>query len=568
MYRQCPYVAGHPVGNTPAFVGRVDVLREVLSVLSDPQENSILLHGQRRMGKTSILQELQARLSQGGFYYPVLFDLQDKARVPLEQVLEELADKISEVLGQKKPHLGTVPETTFREIWLPKVLNHLPTDKSLVLLFDEFDAFAEIDSEQAGAAFFPYLRDLLSMDPKHLNFVFVIGRNVDDFNKIGKSLFKGTRSKRVSLLKKEESIQLIRLSEKTHTLNWVDDAVEQVWQLTNGHPFMTQRLCRSIWEALDFENPNAEILTATVDRVENTIPSALESVNSSLEWLWEGLHSAERVLTSALAEAGTSTRIISENQLKLLLDKKVLKEGAIEKLQKQTLPRLLDWDLIEEVGGESYRFRVELLRRWFADYKPLSRLQDELAQVQDKSDIKEKADIHYKAGSEFYKKGKRKEAMTQLRQAVLSNPFHKEASQLLADILKEEKQYQEAMDILEGLYKYQPTAARERLISVLLILAAQVSESEHGLENDEALKFYKRVLELDAEEPEAKTRWQEIWQRRGNDTLGVIKNEDDFEHALDQVSDQVLDNALECYQEGKLYEPAKKMRRNNIVALC
>jgi len=43
-----PYIAGNPVGDSPAFVGRVDVLREVLRVLRRPQDNAIVLYGQRR----------------------------------------------------------------------------------------------------------------------------------------------------------------------------------------------------------------------------------------------------------------------------------------------------------------------------------------------------------------------------------------------------------------------------------------------------------------------------------------------------------------------------------------
>jgi hypothetical protein len=45
-----PYVAGNPVGDSPAFIGRADVLREVLRVLCRPQDNAIVPYGQRRIG--------------------------------------------------------------------------------------------------------------------------------------------------------------------------------------------------------------------------------------------------------------------------------------------------------------------------------------------------------------------------------------------------------------------------------------------------------------------------------------------------------------------------------------
>ena len=53
-----PYVAGNSVGGGPAFVGRDDILQDVHALLNNPQQNAILLHGQRRIGKTSILGEL------------------------------------------------------------------------------------------------------------------------------------------------------------------------------------------------------------------------------------------------------------------------------------------------------------------------------------------------------------------------------------------------------------------------------------------------------------------------------------------------------------------------------
>jgi hypothetical protein len=45
-----PYVAGNPVGDSPAFIGRADVLREVVRVLRRSQDNAIVLSGQRRKG--------------------------------------------------------------------------------------------------------------------------------------------------------------------------------------------------------------------------------------------------------------------------------------------------------------------------------------------------------------------------------------------------------------------------------------------------------------------------------------------------------------------------------------
>jgi len=146
-----PYVAGNPVGDSPAFVGRADVLREVLRVLRRPQDNAIVLYGQRRIGKPSILQHLAAQLPHEGPYRPVYSGLQDKADWPLERVLRELARMVAHALGQPDPDLGSDPDAGFRQAWLPAVLDDLPEGSSLVLLFDEFDVLADPQKEQAAA---------------------------------------------------------------------------------------------------------------------------------------------------------------------------------------------------------------------------------------------------------------------------------------------------------------------------------------------------------------------------------------------------------------------------------
>jgi len=505
-----PYVAGNPVGDSPAFVGRADVLREVVRVLRRPQDNAIVLYGQRRIGKTSILQHLAARLPDEGPYHPVYFDLQDKAERPLARVLGDLARTIAHAQGQPDPDLGDDPEIAFRDEWLPVVLADLSEGCSLALLFDEFDVLADPKKEQAAAAFFPYLRGLLASDPERLQFAFVIGRNVEDLANIALSLFKGTPAKRVSLLSREDTADLVRLSQANGTLRWPEEAVERVWQLTNGHPFLTQQLCSHVWERTYDEEPD-EPPAVTPEDVDAAVPDALEASRNTLEWLWDGLPPAERVVASALAKAGPSS--ITRRKLERLLYESGVRV-VIRELQ--NAPQLLqDWDLTEPADS-GYRFRVELLRCWIAEHKPLRRVQEEL------DHIEPAADNLYQAALELYQGGQLGQAVTSLRQATGLNPNHVGANQLLADILLAQGQAGEARQLLERLHEYQPPAARPRLVQACLALA-QAAEDD-----DEQLALYERVLELDSTQSEAADGRRRIWQERGAVALG----NDDLEAAL------------------------------------
>jgi hypothetical protein len=382
MIPKNPYIIGNPVGNTQAFVGRSEVLRAVLRVLKHPQNNAIVLFGQRRIGKSSLLHQLRANLLKEGYYSPIFFDLQDKAQWPIERVLRDFARKISDELQQQEPDLGEFPEKTFKADWLPTLLNKLPHEKSLVLLFDEFDVLDNPETgQQAGQAFFPYLRVLLDIDHQRLNFVFVLGRNIDDMSNIALNLFKGATYKRVSLLSREDTFELIRLteSESNQTLLWTDDAIKKIWQLTHGHPYLTQHLCSRVWDNIYDNNPEKVPPTATLKEVEEQIESAeiLEASRNALEWLWAGLPTAEKFVASVLADEGAKP--ITEHQLKQLLHEKGVR---LITSQLQKAPNnLIEWDLIE-LGKEGYRFRVELLRRWVVEYKSPSRMQEKLEREQ------------------------------------------------------------------------------------------------------------------------------------------------------------------------------------------
>jgi len=498
-----PYVAGNPVGDSPAFVGRDDVLRTVLRVLRHERQNAIVLYGQRRIGKTSILQYLAARLPEEGPYCPVYFDLQDKAAWPLGRVLESLAQTIALALDEPTPDLGSDPEAAFRDKWLPATLDSLGQDCAVVLLLDEFDVLADPEAQQAAKAFFPYLRELLASDPGRLQFEFVIGRNIDDLDNIALSVFKGTPARRISLLEHGDMADLVRLSERNGTLHWPDDAVERVWHWTQGHPFLTQQLCSHVWEgAYDEASSHEEEGSppaASPAAVDAAVPEVLGASRNTMEWLWDGLPPAERVVAAALAEAGP-TAITPEALERLLHDSGV--RVVIRELQ--TAPQLLqDWDLIEPTDG-GYRFRVELLRRWIAEQKPLRRVQEELDYIEPV------AENLYQAALGLYRAGQLDQAVASLRQAIGINPNHLRANQLLADILLAQGQAAEASQLLERLYEYQPAAARPRLLQALLV-QANAAESD-----DERLALFGRVLDLDPLQSEAKAEAQRIWQEQGD----------------------------------------------------
>ncbi len=549
-----PYIADKPVYDSAAFIGRSDIVREVIRMLHHDEDNAIVLYGQRHIGKTSALQHLKVHLLTQGNYCPIYVDLQGKASWTVGQVISELANSIAHTLEQAEPDLGEQPEITFIDTWLPNVLQSLPENRALVLLFDEFEVLADPKIEQAAMALFPYLRQLLDRDPKHLNFVFAMGRNVDDIDHIAVSLFRGIPPiKRLSLFNQADTTTLVRLAEANNSLNWPDEAVECVWRYTQGHPFLTQQVCFHVWEQAYEVNP-ATMPTISPTDVENVIFDVLDASRKPLTWLWNGLPPAERVVASALASAG------QQSHTEQALEKWLYENGIRVFIRElQNAPCLLqEWDWLESANG-GYRFRVELLRRWIMENKPLRRIQDELDRIEPV------ADSFFRTAQDLYQAGDLDSAIKQLREAIGLNPNHLGAHQLLADILLAQGQAGEARVLLEKLYNYQPLAARSRLIQSLLVLAQQTNREK------QQLKLYEQVLALEPKQPEATAKRKEIWLQHGE----RAQAKEDFKTALDvykqlglhqkiaETEQKIRDRYFDLITEFDLF----KKKRNYLVGL-
>src|SRR5919202_5012847 len=86
-----PYIAGNPVTGPEMFFGREDVFAFVRQALTGKhRDNAIILYGQRRTGKTSVLYQLSRHLDPR--YLCIFIDLHGLALEGLGGFLWELAN--------------------------------------------------------------------------------------------------------------------------------------------------------------------------------------------------------------------------------------------------------------------------------------------------------------------------------------------------------------------------------------------------------------------------------------------------------------------------------------------
>jgi hypothetical protein len=320
-----PYVAGRALTEKHAFFGREDILQLVEAELLSTNQSAVVLFGQRRIGKTSILLKLQHRLSSLQFK-PIYFDLMDRARQSLGQLLFELASTVTSNMGMVTPGKEYFDDEGlyFRREFLPSLYKVLGEEKRLVLLFDEFDVLDVAAEEQllptaATHAFFPYLRQLMQEESR-LGFVFVVGRRAEELSIDVKATFKSARYKRVSVLDDESARELVNNAKQKGTLAFEESAIFRILALTAGHPYFTQLFCQILWNDA-YAGDIQDIPNINNSAVDSAIPKVLEAGQNVFEWIWDGLPPAERVIFSAIAEATAEEPSVTEEALHIIFSR-------------------------------------------------------------------------------------------------------------------------------------------------------------------------------------------------------------------------------------------------------
>ncbi|BAY11290.1 nSTAND1 domain-containing NTPase [Calothrix sp. NIES-2098] len=354
-----PYIIGVPLTQEQEiFIGRNDIGTRIEQLLLDRRRPPLLLYGQRRMGKTSLLNNLGKLLPNT--IIPMFVDLQGASSSASDHAgfLYNLAREMVKSAKKQavtlppltREALTSDPFTSFDE-WLDKVEQTLEQNTALLML-DEFEV---LDSAITKGRFdeqdvLGMLRHLIQHRPRFK--VLLAGSHTIAEYQRWASYLINVQVVHISYLKEAEARQLIERPVKDFTLRYEPDAVERVLQLTRCHPFLIQLLCAEIIALKNEQDPSIRRL-ATLADVEAAIPEAFKS--------------------GGFFFADIQNNQVDDNGRAILRFIAAQGEGAIANHQtlSQQFPHadttrklLLQRELIEEVG-EGDRFQVELIRRWF-----------------------------------------------------------------------------------------------------------------------------------------------------------------------------------------------------------
>ena len=371
--------SGLPVTGT-TFTGRDDIIKRIEEHWATDQKiSTLVLYGQRRIGKTSILYNMGRHIESN--IKLVYISMQNVGKLNHSgQLLYCFADTIYRAAAKSGLLLGDPTDNAdypdmakgsraFNHL-LDKLAPHMTGQKRLVLAIDEFEVIQEkIEDKQIDAEILPYLRDIvqqyswLGMIFAGLHVIEEMGR---DYNE---AFFGQANYIRVSFLKKEDAFKLITHPRPPRiALEYSQELLEELFRLTAGQPYLIQCLCGELvfqWnERFKREGVDTPRILTLSDLPHLITSDFFENAEKYFGGVWKHVTENERILMHIIAKRQEGTWTLDElaESAKTYppLDQFSNLKGAIDLLKRHDV-------ILEEKGN--VRFAGELMRRWVAEEK-------------------------------------------------------------------------------------------------------------------------------------------------------------------------------------------------------
>jgi tetratricopeptide (TPR) repeat protein len=477
-----PYSTRGSVGDTASFVGRIELLGELASLVRRPDRPVVVLAGAPGSGRTSLLDELVGYLEEQGDLRPVRFDLASHAEGSLDDALLHLGRAVSSALELTDPELGGWAEQRFTDNYLPTVLSTLSPGERLVLLLDEYPIIDDPRTRQVRGSFLPWLGGVLERHAAQISVLLVADPRLPLVEIALRKNLPGAIHRRIGSLEVGQAWALVRLSQADRSLLWSNEAVQAVLEQSGGHPAVTQAICEVVWDRAN--GPNRPVATTTPAMVQAALPAAMELMSGIFAATWASLSPAARVALGVIAaqedpEPPTAT-------LGGLLRARGI-QGLGPRLEIDA-PRELRAQDVLKAEPERLAFNIPLFRRWLREARTLEEVLGEL------DGLHPEADALWRLAAQAWQSARRPAerlaAVDDIRRVLELNPDHTGAIEMLAAVCLRNKDLHGAIPYLERLFPLRPLRAGPYLTRTLLDLAERESSP------DARLPLYDRVLEL------------------------------------------------------------------------
>jgi hypothetical protein len=362
-----PYIAGPALRKeSPLFMGREDIYRFVdENIIPKGQHHTIVCHGLRRTGKSSLLYQIE----QQGFT--------DKRLIPINIDIQGIADErdlyltLSEKIIKKLALSAINPVDNFGDF--KRFISQLNHSSGIVLMLDEFEELQmRVEEKRISRTVFSNIRHLMQHED-HIIFLFCGTHKIEEMQADYWSIFFNTALyKRIGSLPRADAIRLIREPVK-EGLHYDDLAVEQILSMTGCQPYLIQLICRTIVNDL---NNNKKRNDALVNDVDDAVEQIIAEDNDNFsKEAWKDAKHLERMILSATAEELTRKHLEKAN-IEDIMDKVA---GQLKNFSRDQGVDILDKLVTGEILVEknlNYRFNIDMTRQWIATRHPLRKVRE------------------------------------------------------------------------------------------------------------------------------------------------------------------------------------------------
>jgi len=377
-----PYVMGPPVRTEHMFYGRQAVFDWIRDNVSGAhQQNVLVLQGERRMGKTSILYQLANR-PPSPQHICVFYSLELTMIKSLADVLYDLAAKMHEGMGDfGLPVPGPVQAEFEKDAQrsLQRFLDRVEEalgEHRLLIMIDEIDILIhKVEQGVVSEDVFHLLRGLWQHRAK-IAFIVTGAYKVREMLSDNRSiLFHVAKSYSVSYLDRGEAERLI-VEPVAQYLTYDNMVIDKIIRVTACHPYFIQYICDELVKLAQRTRKNWVYLP-DIDLV---LQEVIQDDNAVLRGtIYDPLTQPERRVLAGLASITDDRRIlVPADSVGQILQRHDLSVSGQDLLR--ALHALCDRDLVvERRMGQTlqYGFKMDLIRLWLQQNDMLLRLGQE-----------------------------------------------------------------------------------------------------------------------------------------------------------------------------------------------
>ncbi len=379
------YAQGSIVENKEMFFGREQLISYlVTSIESSLSTRSLVIYGQKRAGKSSVLYHLKQHLKLP--FVCIYFSIGDMVgncsissflyRIiqRIESTFDDLAESGYSSIEIQRPTLGDLeknPQLLFQDYMqdLRKALKKSNQYKNarIMLLIDEFSyLYGEIIAGRVQETFMKFWKALLEQG--YFGAVLVGQDSMPKFIERFPNEFQVAESQRVSYLADEDARSLIEkpiLIPETGESRYKGEAVKRLIELTAGSPYYIQIFCNRLVVYMN-QKKAIYVTDADVEQVKNELISGHNSLKTTE---FDNLTSSSDSDSDEIYKSDTEAVLRSIAHGTRIKD--YCERAAINAHTSVDIDIILDdlerREVIEKKPGESasrFRIRVALFKEW------------------------------------------------------------------------------------------------------------------------------------------------------------------------------------------------------------